>query len=239
MYIGNEEKMKKIANKVESISKKIETMMNNRLIISILMIVDGVFTIINPTEQMETNARIIAFTIMLAFIAMLTNNLRSKEKNKKSIIFSIIIIAICIYLLIFPTLLAINLVLLIAIFITSNALINIFNIIKLNKISLRIANAENKIKNKFEAGKNDKEFNQEIIIEKTERFASPFMNFVNKTSDNSVLYLILNIISVILGIVLLINHEITLVLCGIILIYTGLADLLMVAKTRRMSKMIK
>ena len=232
-------KLKNITDTVEIISKKVYSIMHNRLIIAVFMIVDGICFIIDPTNKMEFTSQMVALSALLASFAVLTTNISSKKRNLKYIILAIIIIIICIYLLIFPKILAINLRVLFAIFIILNGLINIFNIIKLDRLSNYISNTEDKLKNKFEEGETAKTFNNGAILEETEKFINPFEDFIEKSSKNSILYFILNIISVILGIVLFTNNNITLILCGLILIYTGISDLLMFIKSMKLSKRLK
>lgn len=232
-------KFKKITQNIDYISKKVDTIMNSRLIISIFMIVDGVCLIIDPINKMEFTAQFVAFCALWASFATLATNFKPEKRNLKSIIIATIIIIICIYLMIFPHILAINLRMLLAIFIIFNGLINIFNIIKLDKISSYILDTENDIKRKFEKNETHIFFNKDVIIEQTEKISNPFNNFIKKVNEKSILYFILNNISVILGIILFTTDKITFIVCGLILIYTGAFDLLMFIKSVKLSKRLK
>ena len=232
-------KIKKITENIEYVSQKIDTIMQNRLIIAIFMIVDGICLIIDPIDKMEFIAKVIAFSAILASSTVIITNIKSKARNIKSIVMASIMIIICAGIIIFPEILAINVKVLIAIFIIFNGLINIFNIMKLDKLSSYISNTENKIKNKFDKNEKDKGFNKGVVLEQTEKISNPLNNFIEKTNKNSILYFILNIISVILGIVLLTTDTTALILCGIILIYTGTFDLLIFVKSKKLSKKLK
>ena len=235
----NKENLEKITNQVEDISKKVDSIMHNRLIIAIFMIVDGICFILDPINKMEFIAQTVAWGAILASIAVLATNIKSQKRDMKSIIVAIVIILISICTIIFPKILAINLRILLAIFIILNGLINIFNVIKLDKMSSYLSNAENDIKDKISGDETDNAFNNGVIMEQTEKIINPFNRVIEKASENTILYFILNSISVILGIVLFTNNNMTLILCGIILVYTGLIDLLMFAKSIKLSKKMK
>ena len=222
---------------IEKVSKQIDSMMHNRLVLSILMISDGVWFIIDPKYQMDFTSRIIAFFAIVASVTIIITNIKSKKKDTKSLIIATIMTIASIYFLIFPRLLSLNLRILIAIFIISNGLINIFNVTKLNRISSQIVGTENAIKEKLDNDETDDK--EGILVEQTEKVVNPLRRFIDKTKGKSILYFILNIISIILGIILLTANRVTYVIIGLILIYTGLSDLLMYLKTRKVSRKVK
>ena len=129
-----------------------------------------------------------------------------------------------------------NIRILLAFFIILNGLINIFNIIKLDKVSSYISKAEEELKEKFEDDGTDKDYNRDAIIKEVEKVINPVNNFIKKTNENSILYFILNIISIVLGLFLFTNQNITLIVCGVILIFTGLSDMIMYLKSNKSSK---
>ena len=66
--------------KVEDMSNKINILMSNRLIIAILLIVDGINFILNPNGSMRDLARGVAFVVLLGSFSLLITNLFSKNK---------------------------------------------------------------------------------------------------------------------------------------------------------------
>lgn len=230
---------KKITAKVNDASKQVDSIMHNRLIIAILMIVDGINFIIKPMNSMSLMARIVAIYVFGASVALIITNIKSKNRDIKSIVIAIIMIIICVIIFIFPNSFAINLKLLSAIFIILNGLINIFNIKKLDKIALSLSYTENKIKDKFDKDKNDIDLKKGVILEQTEKVINPINNVIEIVNKESILYYVLNIISVILGVLLLTADNITFTICGVILIYTGAFDVLMFVKSKQLSKKLK
>lgn len=230
---------KKITEKIDDASKKVDSIMHNRLIIAIFMIVDGINFVINPVNSMEFMARTVALLALFAAGAIVVTNMKSKNIDKKSTIISSVTMIVCIYLLIFPKILAINIRVLSAIFIISNGLINIFNVTKMDKISNFMINTENDIKSKLDNNEINKNFDKGILKEQTDKVLNPLTNVVEKANKKSWLYLVLNIIYVILGIFLFTTNNGTLIICGIILIYSGVCDFLMFTKSIKLSKKIQ
>ena len=230
-----EKEQKKITEKIEDTSKKIDSIMHNRLIIAIFMILDGINFILNPVQSVEMMAQTIACFAFIASGASLITNI--KNRDTKSIIFAIAMIIISICTFVFPKVFALNLRGLIGIFIIINGLINIFNIIKLDKVSTQLLNTENKRKDKFDNNETDQSFNKGVILEQTGKVINPINNVIEKSSNkSSVLYFALNVLSIILGLFLFTSKNVTLVVCGLILIYSGSFDLLMFIKSYKLSK---
>lgn len=235
----NKNELKKITAKVNDASKQVDSIMHNRLIIAILMIVDGISFIIKPMNSMNFMARIVAIYVFGASFALIITNIKSENRDIRSIIIAIIMIIICVIIFIFPKSFAINLKGLSAIFIILNGLINIFNIKKLDKIALSLSYTENKIKDKFDKDKNDIDLKKGVILEQTEKVINPINNIIEIVNKESILYYVLNIISVVLGVLLLTADNITFTVCGVILIYTGTFDVLMFVKSKQLSKKLQ
>lgn len=229
-------RLEKIKANIDFIAKKTEIMLQNRLILAIFMICDGACFVINPTSKIEFVARSIAFCVIIASGAIIINNVKSEHKDKKILLIAITVLLLGIIVIIFPKLFAMNIRILLAFFIILNGLINIFNIIKLDKVSSYISKAEEELKEKFEDDGTDKDYNRDAIIKEVEKVINPVNNFIKKTNQNSILYFILNIISIVLGLFLFTNQNITLIVCGVILIFTGLSDMIMYLKSNKSSK---
>lgn len=232
-------KLKRIKENIDFTARKIEIMLQNRLILAIFMICDGVCFVINPTSKIEFVARTIALSVIIASCAILINNAKSERKNKRIIAMAIAVLVLSIVVIIFPKLFAMNIKVLLAFFIILNGLINIFNIIELDKVSSYIAKAEEELKEKFEDDGTEEDFNRDSIIQGVDKVINPINNFIKKTNDNSILYFILNMISIVLGIFLFTNQNITLIVCGVILIFTGLSDVILYIKSNKSSKVNK
>ena len=229
------EKKERISKSINYTTEKINTIMKSRLIISGLMIVDGFNFIMYPNRSLRGMAQSVAISTFLASGAMLITNIRNKEKNVKNLVLSIIMIALSVVIFIFPDPFEINMRAILAAFIILNGLINIFNVKKLDKLSTNLSSAEDKLKNRFEQ-KNAKTYNKGVVLDQSARLLTPLTNFIEKANEKYYLYLILNIISVALGILLLTKDNITIIVCGGILIYTGIFDLLLALRSRRLSK---
>lgn len=84
----------------------------------------------------------------------------------------------------------------------------------------------------------NKTYNKKIILEQANKFINPINDVIGKIGVESIIYLIFNIISVILGILLFTNDNITIFICGFILIYTGIFDIFMYLKSRKLARRI-
>ena len=92
--------------KIEDMSNKINIIMRNRLIIAILLIVDGINFILNPNGSMRDMARGIAFVVLIGSFTLLITNLFSKNKSIKTIIISLFVIIVCAISIIYPNFIA-------------------------------------------------------------------------------------------------------------------------------------
>ena len=230
---------KRIKSNVESTSKKIDSMMNNRFFLAVFMIIDGICFIINPTDKMEFTAIFVGVCIILASCGVLITNIKSKYKDIKSIIIASVMIILSVFIIMNPTILVMNIRIILALLIILNGLINILNTLKIDKISMHLSNTEKKIKNDFEKYEKELDLNKDSVMREVEKVANPLNSFIEKVSNISILYFILNGISIILGLFLFSADNITLVICGVILIYTGLSDLLILAKSIGLSNKLK
>lgn len=224
--------------KVENISNKADVIMRNKLIIAIFLIVDGITFIMNPNNSLAEMARNIILLVLLASFSSLITNIAAKPKDLKSIIVSIVITVIVIILYIYPDLISAYIQLVFALIIIFDGVINIFNALNLNKLSGYTQGIAKKFNGMVNNKNVDKNFN-EGIEEQKEKLMNPLKNIVGKTNKSSILYIIANIASIILGILLIVFSDISMTLWGIIFIYTGFSDLLGAMRTMNISKKIK
>lgn len=240
--------------KMEGISDKVNILMRNKLIIAIFLIVDGIIFILNPNSSLAEMSRAIILLVFFASLSTLLANLSAKPKDIKSIIISLGILILGIVLYIYPDLISAYIQLILSLFIIGNGLMNIVNSLNLNKASKYtkfIAEKYNKIINKKKENKDlngekkeekfkdvNKNFNEGMEQQK-ERLIAPLERLVGKTSNLPVLYIVANVATVILGIILLIFPNVSMVIWGIIFLYIGLSDLIVSMKTMNISKNFK
>ena len=239
--------------KIESITNKVDIIMRNGLVIAFFLIVDGITFILNPDTTLSEMARNIILLMLLAAVSMLVANLAAKVKDKKTIITSLTIIIMGIVFYIYPDLIAAYIQLLLALFIIYNGTMNIVNALSLNdklskyvgtiirkynKIFKRKVESEEKKKRKEKFKEIDDSINQGLEEQK-EKLISPLRNIVNKASEHSAMYIVANSASIILGIILLIFPDVSMMMWGIIFIYTGLPNLLTAMRTMDLANKIK
>ena len=183
-------------------------------------------------------ARNIIIIVLVTSFSTLTNSICSKTKDIKSIIASAVITVTAIILYIFPDIISAYLLILFALFIIYDGVINILNTLKMNKLKEYTQGIAEKLGNMV----NRKNLNKDLyegVEKQKERFMNPLKNVVGKTNKSSILYIVTNAASIILGILLLMFSSISMIACGIIFIYTGTSDLLIAMRTMNVSKKIK
>jgi len=229
--------IEKTLKKVEKATKTVEILMRSKLIIALFLVVDGITIILNPNSSLTGIARSLIMIVLLASFSTFIANLCEKPKNIKSIIISLIILIIGIITYIYPDFISAYIQLLLSLFIIYNGLINILNVLNLNRVS----KYTQKIAKKYEKIISDKKVNKEIDKEmetQGSKYIEPLKNIVNKTNNSSALYIIINLATIILGILLLFS-SFSMVVWGVIFIYTGMSDLLVAYKTMDVSAKIR
>ena len=235
----------KTIKKVENISNKVDIIMQNRLIIAFFLIVDGITFMLNPETTLPEMARNIILIILLAAASILITNLAAKTKDKKTIAISLAIIAAGIFFYFYPDLIAAYMQLLLSLFIIYDGVTNIANILhlndKLSKYTKAISRKYNNLihrKVKDEKKKQQQEKFKDIdnninenLEQQKEKLITPLQNMVNKANKSSALYIIANITSITFGIVLLIFPDVSMMIWGLIFLYTGLSNFFIAAKT--------
>lgn len=244
--------LEEAAKKVEGISNTVDLIMRNRLIIAIFLIVDGVTFLLNPDTTLSGMAKNIILLALLAALSILLANLASKKKDIKTILLSLAILIVGGIFYFFPDLIAAYLQLLLSLFIIYDGVKNIANTLHLKKLSnytKKIADKYNKIANR--KAKNEKELERREKFkevddnlnngfdEQMHKLMSPLQGFANKASKFSILYVIVNVITVILGLILLIFPGVSMSIWGIIFLYTGLVNFFASVKSMDLIKKIK
>ena len=224
--------------KIEDMSNKINIIMRNRLIIAILLIVDGINFILNPNGSMRDMARGIALVVLIGSFTLLITNLFSKNKSIKTIIISLFVIIVCAISIIYPNFIANYIKFILALIIIFNGILNVLNILKLDKLKLYTFYFEKKFKGLIHEANISQEF-EDGVKEQTDRIINSVNDVVKKSNKNSYFSLIVNIISIVLGVLLFILPNITVITFGVIFLYTGILDFAMVFKSRNIDKKIK
>ena len=241
----------KTVKKVENLSNTVDIIMRNRLIVAIFLIVDGITFMLNPDTTLPEMARNIILLVLLAAISVFITNLASKAKDAKTIAISLAIIIVSIIFYIYPDIISAYMQLFLALFIIYdglNNLANYFNLARLSKYTQALSRKYNKLINRKPKNVNKerqeklKEIDNNInmgLEEQKEKLISPLKNIVNKSSKFSALYIIANAASIILGLILLIFPGVSMMVWGLIFLYTGLSNLLVAIKTMDLTNKLK
>ncbi|MDO5480266.1 MAG: DUF308 domain-containing protein [Candidatus Saccharibacteria bacterium] len=247
--MSKKSKFDKIIKKIEKISSKVDIIMRNRLIVAFFLIVDGITFLLNPDTTLSEMARNIIFLILLAAFSVFITNLAAKTKDLKTITLSLIILILGIVFYIYPDFIAAYMQLLLALFIIYNGAVNIAKVLNLSdKLSKYVkifkGKPKTKTKTKAKATRNakfkevDNSINEGLEQQK-QKLVSPLKNIVNKSRKHSVLFIIANSASIILGIILLIFPDVSMMMWGLIFIYTGLPNFFAAMKSMNLFKKIK
>lgn len=235
--------------KVENISNTVDIIMRNRLIIAFFLIVDGITFILNPDTTLSGMAQNIILILILASLSVLIANLTAKVKDAKTIVITLIIIALAAFFYFNPDFIAGYIQLLLALFIIYDGASNIASLLhwndKLSKYTSAITSKYHKLTEKTsdkaqgEKFKEiDNQLNTELEGQKT-KLITPLKKIVDKSSKSSTLFIITNSASVIFGIILLVFPSVSMVVWGIIFLYTGFSNLITSIRTMGLISKIK
>ena len=223
--------------KVENTAGKVDIIMKNKLIIALFLIVEGVSILLNPAASLEGMARNIIMLVFFAAFLSLVTHLSAKQKDKKSIIISALIVIVSVITYIYPDTISAYIQLLLSLFIIYDGLSNIFNTLHLTKFS----GYTEKIAKKYEKIANKKSPSEDVdkgMDEQRDKFMKPIENILSKSNKSTILYLVVNFATVILGILLLVSSY-SMVVWGIIFLYTGTSDLIVSMRTMNVASKLK
>ena len=238
--------------KVENISNKVDIIMRNRLIIAFFLIVDGITFILNPDTTLNGMAQNIILILILAATSVLIANLATKVKDKRTITITIIIIILAVFFYFNPDFIAAYIQLLLALFIIYDGLVNLANALHLDWMSRftsaiatrydKITSRKPKSKEKQAKREKFKEIDDNLnnsLEEQGAKMMNPLKNLANKSKKSSFLFIITNSATVILGIVLLVYPSASMMIWGLIFLYTGFSNLLNGMRSMNLSRMLK
>ena len=221
--------------KVEDISGKVDIIMRNRIIITFFLIVDGITFLLNPDTTLSGMAQNIILIVLFASLSVLIANLAAKVKDTRTITITILIIILAIFFYFNPDFIAGYIQLILALFIIYDGASNIISALhwndKLSKYTSAITTKYHKFTDRKKATKENKvqkekfkeiddNINTELEGQKA-KLITPLKKIVDKSSKSSILYIITNSVSVIFGFVLLIFPSVSMMIWGIIFLYTG------------------
>ncbi len=242
----------KTIRKVEAVSSKIEIIMRNRLIIAFFLIIDGITFLLNPEGTLPGMARNIILLVLIAAFSILMANLASKTKDKRTIVISFVVVVLGIIFYIYPDIISAYMQLLLALFIIYDGAINIakaLNLDWLSKFTQAIAKKYEQTFNREAKSKKDKEKREKFkevddsingeLAQQKKRLISPLQKIVKKAKKTSILYIIANVVSIIFGLILLVFPDVSMMVWGIIFLYTGLPNLFAAIKSMELAKKIK
>ncbi|MBR2709638.1 hypothetical protein IKE72_00995 [Candidatus Saccharibacteria bacterium] len=230
-------KFDRAIKKAEKLTGTIEIIMRNRLIIAFFLIIDGVTFLLNPEMSLPGMAQNIILIVIFASLTILITNLAAKTKDYKTIFISLAILAVSGFLYFYPDLIAAYIQLFLALFIIYDGIKNIAETLHLTRLTdytAKVARKYNKFAHtepKSEKEKIKREKFKEIdtnldtsLTEQKDKLMSPLRNLVGKSSKSSRLYVAVNIITIILGLVVLFYPSASMAVWGLIFLYTGLTN---------------
>lgn len=233
------------AKAVEDLSKKVDVITRNRLVIAIFLIVDGITFLLNPDTTLGGMAQNIILIMLLATLSVFLTSLASKTKDIKTIVISLIVLVVGAFFYFYPDIIAAYIQLLLSLFIIYDGMVNLSNVLNLNILSRFTKFIARKFEGKPKKKSKDAKFKEvddnidKGLEEQAEKLMNPLKNIVEKTNKSSILFIIANIASITLGVVLLVFPGASMMIWGIIFLYTGLTNLSIAARTTHLLQKIK
>lgn len=235
-------KIKEILDKdnVNDAINLVQNVMANKLVLVIFLIVQGITIFLKPTDAPIDMARSVSYYVLFATGTLILSYLINKQFSKSNII-TLVLFILSIICVIYPKLLGEYLIVVIAITILFNGLINVLHILKLNKLSSKLDKIRNSAKGKMHTEK-AKDI-EEGIAQEANKIINPILGMSDKMSKKTFLYIILNILFVIFGFYLLIFDPETSVIgmkaIGLALVLSGLLDLPILIKSFDTKELLK
>ena len=240
----DKKKNAKILNKenIDEIVNKVQTLMATKLAITIFLIVQGIFFIINPSESLVGMSKSVSTYVFLATGTIIIGYFTSNKTNKiniKGIVIPILLFVLSIINYLFPKPFSTYIKLFLSLSIIVNALLNILNILNLNKLTDFI----NHLKNDIEENLSNEKLKdiKEGLEQESDKITNSISNITNQTSKTTYLFLIINGLMMIYGIYLIFFKSQIIVgmrAMGILLLISGLLDLPIAYKSFDISKYI-
>lgn len=229
--------MKKASFDLEKTLKTIERISQNRLILALFLVVDGILFLTNPAQPVEGMGQSIAICMVFAAGAMIVAKIVAKEHLVRFIP-ALLLLAAGVLMYFYPDVLSAYFRLLLALVIIINGLLNLFDLLGLGHARETVTTLRDKITSLFSRVKTPKDLDNGIN-EQSNRYLRPLQKIVSESKGRKPVYFVTNLLSVSLGVLLLVQPNLSITAFGLIFIYVGISDFVMVFRTRKISEKLR
>lgn len=229
--------MKKASFDLEKTLKMVERISQNRLILALFLVVDGILFLANPEQPVEGMGQSIAICMILAAGAMIVAKIVAKERLVRFIP-ALLLLAAGVLMYFYPDVLSAYFRLLLALVIIINGLLNLFDLLGLGRARETVTALRDKITSLFSRVKTPKDLDNGID-EQGNRYLRPLQKIVSESKGLKAVYFVTNLLSVSLGVLLLVQPNLSITAFGLIFIYVGISDFVMVFRTRKISEKLR
>lgn len=230
----NDMDMEKKTGKLEKIVRFIERVAQNRLIIAILLVVDGFLFLMNPEQPVEGMGRTLAITMVFAAAVMIFARIVAKERFARFLP-ALLLLAVGGLMYFFPQALSAYFRLILALLIMMNGIVNLLGVLGVNYSQGVFGTVEGRVRKAVSRVKTTKELD-EGFDEQAARYLSPLQRIVTGAKGNKVFFFVLSLLSVLLGLFLLVKPDLAITIFGVIFILVGISDFLLAYRTMKVSE---
>ena len=138
----------------------------------------------------------------------------------------------------YPDVLSAYFRLLLALVIIINGLLNLFDLLGLGRARETVTALRDKITSLFSRVKTPKDLDNGID-EQCNRYLRPLQKIVSESKRLKAVYFVTNLLAVSLGVLLLVQPNLSITAFGLIFIYVGISDFVMVFRTRKISEKLR
>ena len=227
--------MKKID--LEKTVQTIERISQNRLILAIFLVIDGIVFLANPEQPVEEMGRSVAICMALAAGAMIIAKIVAKERLIRFIP-AFILLAAGGLMYFYPDVLSAYFRLLLALVIIINGALNLLDVMGLSRAREMLTALRDKAAKFFSRVKTPKTFD-DGIDEQANKYFRPLQKIVSESEGHKAVYFVVNLLSVILGVLLLVKADLSITVFGLIFVYVGISDFVMAYRTRKVSEKLR
>jgi len=229
--------MEKKRFSIEKIVHWVERVAQNRMIIALLLVVDGILFLMNPEEPVENMGRTLAITMVFAAAVMIFARIVAKDRFRRFIP-ALILLAVGGVMYFFPQALSAYFRLILALAIMMTGIVNLLDILGVNYKQGTMGNVEGKVRNVVSKVKTTKELD-EGFDEQALRYVRPLNQVVSATKGHRTIFFITSLLSVLLGALLLIKPDLSITIFGVIFVYVGISDFLLAYRAGKISQKLR
>jgi uncharacterized membrane protein HdeD (DUF308 family) len=230
-------KMKKTGFDLEKTVRTVEQISRNRLILAIFLVVDGIIFLMNPEQPVENMGRTLAICMVFAAGAMIFSKIVAKERFI-SFLPALLLLTAGGLLYFFPDALSAYFRLILALVIIINGAVNLSGVLGLGRVQDSVVAFKSKLEKIFSKVKTTKEL-EDGMEEQTNKYLRPLHQIVSESERNKAFFFVTNLLSVILGVLLLVRPDMSITIFGIVFIYVGINDFVMAFRTRKISEKLR